>query len=121
MRKGAFFAVVLMVFALAAVGAEAQINPFKRTGFDLTEADVALLKEAAGQLYLGESAEVGEVREWSNTESGNQGSVKLVEIFTHNDLPCRRLQHDIKVAKAADDYRFIVDRCKIPSGEWKIL
>jgi hypothetical protein len=107
MRKGVFFAVVLIVFALAAMGAEAQINPFKRTAFELTEADVV--------------AAVGEVREWSNTESGNQGTVKLVEIFSHNDLPCRRLQHDIKVAKAADDYRFIVDRCKIPSGEWKIL
>ena len=121
MRKGAFFAVILTIFALAAAGAEAQINPFKRTGFELTEADVALLKAAAEKLYLGEEAAVGQVEEWANPESGNQGTVKLVETFTHNDLPCRRLQHDISVAKAADDYRFIVDRCKIPSGEWKIL
>jgi surface antigen len=120
MRKGLFSAVVLMVFALSAAGAEAQINPFKRTGFELTEADVALLRAAAEKLYRGEEAPVGRQEAWENSDSGNKGTVELVEIFSHGELPCRRLQHDITLATQSV-YRFIVDRCKLPSGEWKVL
>ena len=107
--------------ALASVGADAQVNPFARSGFELTPQDVELVKAAAQKLYLGETAAVGTVETWSNEKSGSGGTVELVGTFSYKGLPCRRLQHDITVAKVADPFRFIIDRCKLPSGEWKIL
>jgi surface antigen len=111
----------VVVAGLFAVPALAQLNPFTRAGFDLTEQDVVLLQESSEKLYIDESVPVGTVETWSNADSGNTGSVQLVGAFEHKGLPCRRLQHDIKIKNVADPFRYIVDRCKIPSGEWKTL
>ena len=121
MRIHTLRATLVAAIALAAVGAEAQVNPFKRTGFELTPQDIELLKEAAKKLYIGEAAPVGTIEKWSNPETGNEGTVELVRTFAHKEMPCRRLQHDITISKVSDSYRFVIDRCKVPTGEWKIL
>ncbi|CAN0442627.1 unnamed protein product, partial [Ectocarpus sp. 13 AM-2016] len=104
-----------------ALPAQAQLNPFKRSGFELSSEDIALLRAAGARLYEGETAEVGTVETWSNEASGNTGAVQLISIFEHKGLTCRRLQHDIRVDKVADTFRYIFDRCKTASGEWKLL
>ena len=114
------FIVPVVLFALLTGSAMAQINPFQRSGFSLEPQDVEMLKAAAAQLYVGETAAVGDARQWSNADSGNAGTVKLVRIFDEGDLKCRRLQHDIQAKGSADPVRYIIDRCKVPSGEWKI-
>lgn len=122
---------VFKTFALAALAAlvltslapvaQAQFNPFQRSGFELTQQDIELLGAAAAKLYQGETAEVGTVETWSNETSGNTGAVQLLTIFEHKGLTCRRLQHDIQVSKVANTFRYIFDRCKTASGEWKVL
>ena len=97
------------------------INPFKRSGFELSENDIDLLKAAAQKLYLPETVEVGAVQVWNNAETGNSGTVTLTRIHAYKSLPCRRLQHDIRVKTTADPFRFIVDRCKTSDGGWKLL
>jgi len=116
---GALAAAVLV--GTLAVPAQAQLSPFKRSGFELSEEDLELLGAAAQKLYLDESVPVGTVETWSNPASGNTGSVQLIDTFEHKGLPCRRLQHDIKVKDVADPFRYIFDRCKVASGEWKLL
>ena len=119
MARAALTVVVTIVaFTLPA---HAQINPFRRSGFDVSESDIRLAGAAAAKLYEGERAALGDIERWTNAESGNQGTVRLVQIFTYNDLPCRRLQHDIKLASVGTPFRYIFDRCKLPSGEWKLL
>ncbi len=116
---GALAAAVL-VGALA-VPAQAQLNPFKRSGFELSQEDIDLLAAAGRKLYEDESVAVGTVETWSNPATGNTGSIQLIGIFEHNGLPCRRLQHDIKIKVVRDPFRYLFDRCKLPSGEWKLL
>ena len=113
-------AAIVMMTALAAP-ADAQVNPFRRSGFDVSEADIQLATMAAAKLYEGERAVLEDVERWANPESGNQGTVRLVKLFTYNDLPCRRLQHDIKLATVGTPFRYVFDRCKLPTGEWKLL
>ncbi len=105
----------------ATVPAHAQLNPFRRSDFEVTDTDIRLATAAAAKLYEGERAELGDFEDWSNPESGARGSVMLVGIFTHNDLPCRRLQHDIELTTSGTPFRYVFDRCKLPSGEWKLL
>lgn len=116
---GAVAAAVLV--GSVAVPVQAQFNPFQRSGFELSQEDLQMLGAAAQKLYIDESVPVGTVETWSNPASGNTGSVQLIGSFEHKGLPCRRLQHDIKVKDVADPFRYIFDRCKVPSGEWKVL
>jgi surface antigen len=116
--------VVTVVVAAVVMGAASfshALNPFKRSGFELSESDIAMLKAAAKKLYLAETVEVGEVKAWNNAETGNNGTVTLTRKHAYKGLPCRRLQHDIRIKKTADPFRFIVDRCKTADGSWKLL
>ncbi len=112
------FAVVLVIGATSLSHA---INPFARGGFELTEGDIVLLKGAAKKLYLAEEVEIGAVEAWNNLESGNYGTVTLTRKHAYRGLPCRRLQHDIRIKTVGDPFRYIIDRCKVPDGSWKIL
>ena len=115
--------VLSAVVAIAAlsVPADAQFNPFRRSAFELSEAEIQLAQAAAAKLYEGEKAELGDVERWADPSRGTEGTVTLIRIFTHNDMPCRRLQHDIRPGRAGESTRLIFDRCKAPSGEWKFL
>lgn len=95
-------------------------DPLRRYGPDLVDSDWALVRAAAEKLYLTEAVENGATEAWSNPKSGNQGTVTLVGKHEFQDMPCRRLQHDITVKRTPDRYRFVVDRCRTPEGEWKI-
>lgn len=99
----------------------AQVNPFGRAGFSLTDTDVAKLEEATRPFYEDETVPVNTARAWSNPESGNGGTATLVSRFEYKKLPCRRIQHDIKLAKIADPYHFVIDRCQVADGSWKFL
>ena len=109
-----------VTFTLAVTPSYA-LNPFKRSNFQLEDGDIPLLEAAAQKLYLVEAVDVGAVESWNNAESGNYGTVTLIQKHAHQGLPCRRLQHDIKIKGEADPYRFIIDRCKTEDGSWKLL
>lgn len=115
----------LVIFLLAALLLPAPpahaVNPFGRPGFELTDDDLALLTETARPFLDDDSIPVGTVRDWSNPESGNGGTATLLDRFEQKGLPCRRIQHDIKIKKVADPFRFIVDRCRVADGSWKML
>ena len=114
-------ATVLMVLAALTAPTHAAINPFKGSGFQLSESDLALLTTAAEKLYLTDGVEVGAVEEWNNPETGSHGTVRLTGKTEYKGLPCRRLQHDIKLKRVNDPYRFTMERCRTNDGEWKIL
>ena len=118
-------AILMAAFVLAAFITASPlvhaVNPFRGSGFQLDEDDLALLKTAAEKLYLTDGVEVGAVEEWKNPETGSHGTVKLIRKHEYKGLPCRRLQHDIELKRVSDPFRFTVDRCKVADGEWKIL
>ncbi len=114
-------AIVVTAIVMGGASLSHAINPFKRSGFELSEKDYDLLKAAAQKLYLAETVEVGAVEAWDNAETGNNGTVTMTRKHAYKGLPCRRLQHDIRIKTTADPYRFIVDRCKTSDGSWKLL
>ena len=113
---------VLAVTGLLLSAAAAQgINPFGKAGFSLTKEDVAKLEEATRPFFEDPSVPLGTARAWSNPQSGNGGTASLVSRFEYKKLPCRRIQHDIKLAKVGDPYHFVIDRCQVADGSWKFL
>jgi surface antigen len=115
-----FAAIVVMGLFLSAAAAQG-VNPFSKAGFSLTKADVAKLEEATRPFYEDATTPLGTARAWNNPESGNGGTATLVSRFEYKTLPCRRIQHDIKLAKVADPFHFVIDRCQVADGSWKFL
>jgi surface antigen len=117
-----FFAGISTALTLLLLGAPAtaQLGSFTKSGLELTTEDWQMLEAAAAKLYLPDEAQVGAVESWSNVESGNSGSIQLLQTGAYQGMPCRKLQHQIEVRNVADPYRFIVDRCKTPDGSWKV-
>lgn len=113
-------ALVLAALVMASPSAHAA-DPFKRSGFRMDASDYALLGAAAEKLYLDDGVEVGSVEAWTNPETGNHGTVRLVGKHEYQGMPCRRLQHDIELKRGRDPYRFVLDRCRTNDEEWKIL
>jgi surface antigen len=104
--------------------AEAQmINPFgKYNGPTLGKEDYKLADEAVGTLLNEKTPTVGAYNTWSNSASGNRGKFTVLEIFTSNGMPCRKVNESISYRKAGSAQRsFILDLCKLPSGEWKTV
>jgi len=95
-------------------------NPFGRN-FSLTKDDVAVLADTTRPLLEDDTVPLGTVKSWNSPKSGNGGTVTLVDRFEYKGLPCRRIQHDIKLKKVIDPFRFIVDRCRVADGSWKTL
>jgi surface antigen len=102
-----------MLCALLAGPALAQVP-----AIDLRDEDIAMAKAAAAKLYENPATPVGATESWSNAKSGNSGTVTLVSSSEPNGVPCRRLQHVIKVKDRHDPFIFLFDRCLV-DGEWK--
>lgn len=115
----------LLAFVLAAglvVPAGAQINPFGPYSTDnLNAEDRRLAEEAASKVYRADPPSIGAEQSWANSGSGNSGTITLVRVHDYQGLPCRTLEHRIKVHGRNEPIVFHIDRCRTAAGEWKIL
>src|SRR6185295_11027205 len=100
--------------------ASSQVNPFGDS-LDLKESDIAMLQAAANALFQDDHAQVGRTEAWSNSKTGNSGTVSLLKLFEHAGLPCKRLQHSIKQKGRADQNIYQFSRCRSSDGTWKLL
>jgi surface antigen len=97
-------------------------NPFgTRSGFNLTAEDIKEMQAATAPFFSDDTVPLGTTRTWSNAKSGNSGAAKLVGRFEERGMPCRRIQHDIKVKRVHDLFHYVIDRCRTPDGTWKLL
>jgi surface antigen len=112
---------VLATLALATVG-HAQINPFQGNGPRPDSADMAMMTDAAQQLYgATPPARNGAFRTWSNTKTGSSGKVTLLSSFHSEGLACRKVGYDIKLKTRPDVRHYTLNWCKTANGDWKIL
>jgi surface antigen len=82
---------------------------------------VAVIKKTTQPFFEDETLPLGTEFQWSNGETGNAGTATLIDRFTHQDMPCRRIQHDITISGVADPFRYIIDSCQVADGSWKLL
>jgi surface antigen len=86
----------------------------------LTKDDIDRMNMAAARLYEGHS--IGTVERWRNPDTGNAGSVQLAGKFEAKGMSCWRLDYAVRTIDAKDHpTRYVVNWCKSPAGEWKIL
>lgn len=85
----------------------------------MTHDDLTALSTAAAKLYTPETATVGATERWSNPKTGNSGIVTLTRQFEHKGMPCRRIEHKVKFG--ASEQTYAMNRCRVATGEWKLL
>lgn len=111
--------VLLLVVAWAP--ASHALNPFQKSSFDLSASDIELIRATTAPFFEDDTIPLGTEFVWSNGETGNGGTAILIDRFTYQDMPCRRIQHDIAIKGVADTFRYIIDSCQVADGSWKIL
>ncbi len=112
-----FAVLVLSVPSLAA----AQMSPFGLSGFTIDQADIDLIAKVAAPIYADPPPANGTSYEWNNAQSGNSGTITLLESGSYKDLPCRKIHYTFKIKNVATDFSFTQERCRVESGEWKSL
>ncbi len=93
----------------------------ERMGAELSKEDIELLKRVGAKLYERDSVQVGTTEAWTNSDSGNSGIVTLIKILEKQGMPCRQLQHEVRVSGKSDPSSVEFTRCKTTEGDWKLL
>ena len=120
-RTFALAAVALLCVTVATSYAQ-PLMPLRGNVFwpGLTQDDLDRMGSAGERLY--EGASIGTVERWRSPDSKNAGEVKLTRSFESQGMPCRTLDYTVRFASSATRLsRYVVNWCKIPSGEWKIV
>jgi len=87
---------------------------------NLTKDDLDRMNMAAARLYQGQS--IGTVERWRNPDTNNAGSVRLEGKFEAKGMPCWRLDYSVRTSDTKNHpSRYVINWCKTPVGEWKIL
>ena len=113
-----------LAFGIAAAHA-AGMNPFGPTGLPLTSRDFQEMDAAVDPLLNDETVPIGTARSWSNSRSGNSGTITLERRFTQDfqgkTLPCRTLRYHTVIRNRSDPFNLRINRCKVADGNWMLL
>jgi len=115
-------ALVLIVAGLVSTAAHAQLLGL---GFEsnvtLTQEDINMIRQTVDQQIHGKA--VGTTASWSNPNSKNSGTMKLLKKFTAKNMRCEEIGYTLKttaMANASPEH-YTLDSCLQPDGTWKIL
>jgi surface antigen len=111
--------VAIFVFGIAL---HAQMSPFlNRFAGNLNGDDMNYMIAAGEQLYEKANVPNGASDRWLNPKSGNGGTITVLQSFTRDGMPCRKVRYNIRLARHTDTRPYTVDWCKTQGGVWKIL
>ncbi len=115
---GIFSGILMAPFSLMADMGSSVAGLTEEEAKDFQEKDFELIKQAT--IFLLNNGSKGEERKWSNTESNNNGVLKLTELYTageYSELDCRTLMYKLykKGDLAKEGSRSF---CKNEEGKW---
>jgi surface antigen len=112
---------VLVVAALASPAALAQwLGPGFESNVTLTQQDLDMMRQTVNQQIHGKP--VGTTASWSNPDSKNSGTIKLLKKFTARNMRCEEIGYTlVTTASAVSPEHYVLDSCLQPDGSWKIL
>jgi len=112
---------VLVVGAFASPAALAQwVGPGLESNVTLTQQDLDMIRQTVNQQIHGKP--VGASASWSNPDSKNSGTIKLLKKFTARNMRCEEIGYTLATtASAVSPEHYVLDSCLQPDGSWKIL
>jgi surface antigen len=112
---------VLIIAALAIPAAQAQLlGPTFESNIALTRGDLDMMRQTVTQQIHGKP--VGATASWSNPDSKNSGTIKLLKRFTARNMHCEEIGYTlVTTARAVSPEHYVLDSCLQPDGSWKIM
>jgi surface antigen len=112
--------IVLVLTGLLSAPALAQLllGPVWESNITLTQDDLDLIHRTVDTQIHGEP--VGTTASWSNPNTGNAGTIKLVRKFRKGNLRCEQVAYTVTTTKkAVEPEHYGFNSCLTPEG-WKI-
>jgi surface antigen len=112
---------VLLIFAGFCGGpAQAQLlGPGWETNITLKQEDLDMIHRLVIQQIHGKP--VGTTGNWSNPNTGNAGSVKLVKKYQSKNRQCEQLEYTLRsLTRPVAPEHYTFNSCLQPDGTWKI-
>lgn len=124
--KKIIIAALALIFASSAgiQVVNAQINPFgKWAQVGFTKEDAEMNQAAQASLYEKPDVKAGDKASWQNPASGNGGTIAVTKVYKYKDMPCVDLTSNFELKDSQDKGKkeLKATRCKVASGEWKVL
>jgi surface antigen len=113
-------AIVLVAALLVWLPAEAQLLGLGfESNIELTKQDLKIVHRTVDQQVHGKPA--GTTASWSNPDSGNFGTVKLLKSYTLNGRSCETVEYTLATRRmAVPPEHYVLNSCRQPDGKWKI-
>ena len=109
-----------MAFGVGRAGAQVSTFGWSPNAARLTADDWSMLWDSVGALNKSVDPHPGESHSWTNSQSGNSGTVTLERIFRSNDMPCHALRYSIVIATEQTPRTYDLTWCQTEAGEWKM-
>jgi len=98
--------------------AQTPLGPSWETYVTLTRADLDMIRATVFDQIRGKKR--GTAANWANPESGNSGTITLLNISSRNGRRCEQIEYrNIPPNKTPFD-RFVLTSCLQPDGSWKL-
>ena len=127
MKRVAFRTGLLAVLLalVPALSEASSLGIFGPQGLPLSAEDFSLMSQADEPLLSDAALPLGASRSWSNSKTGDSGTVTLMDRFEYmyqgNWLTCRKLAYEFAFSQVSDRYRYVLNRCQVADGSWKLL
>lgn len=113
--------VIILLFALAAaLPARAQLLGLGfESNIELDKQDLEIIHRTVDEQVHGKP--VGTTASWSNPDSRNYGTIKLVKKFASNGRPCETVEYTLATKRRATaPEHYYLNSCLLPDGQWRI-
>ena len=112
---------LLVIAGLASAGAQAQLlGPAFETNITLTQDDLDKMRQTVNQQIHGKP--VGTTVSWTNPNSKNSGTIKLLKKFNARNVRCETIGYTLMTtATKVEPEHYEFNSCLQPDGSWKIL
>jgi surface antigen len=113
-------AITMMVVLIVGLPAEAQfLGLGLESNIELTKLDLAIIHRTVDQQVHGKA--VGTTASWSNSDSGNYGTIALVKKYSVNGRPCESVGYTLGTRKmSVPPEHYMLNSCLQPDGIWRI-
>jgi len=113
--------IVLIVALFASQSSQAQgLMLGFESNITLKQDDIDLIHQTVDQKIHGKP--VGTTASWSNPNTGNLGTIKLLKKHTVRGLRCEKVGYTLMTTtRPVPPEHYVLDSCLQPDGTWKIL
>jgi len=114
---------IYLSMLLTSIG-HAQLAGFYPIGADslsLNNEDFSLLVDAANGLLKTSPLRIGASTSWKNQQTGSNGTIRATKTFHRDGMLCHTLSYETIPAATPPANTTVLNWCKTPDNQWKIL